>query len=117
MGLYKTGGGDDLSFLANTPNVTSSFNVAASGTKDVTVTQMPRYIVVYATIVATSSVNGCSIVYDVNSGSNVRVGYGSSGIYVDHTSDQNITAITVSKITIQNRSTSNQYHYDVAIWY
>lgn len=116
MAYYRTGGGNGELFWSNAPDVTGSYTLAASATKDITVTQKPKYIMMYTTSTASSSVNGVAMVYDVDRDSARRVGNTSQGFKTD-TNSENVTAVTDSKVTIKNLSSTIQWRFDVAIWY
>ena len=114
MAWYRCGGGLNLD-LTN-PDVVNQSNISGNSSKNITVTQLPRFVVFVG---INSSTAGRFIldVYDVKQNKYLEEKYSSQ--YYNSTGTgypDNITAVTASTVTVKN-STSSTYRSTTLIYY
>ena len=118
LASLKKKGGKLPIWQTNNADVTDTSTVAAGATKNVAVTQMPRYIQMYRTVHGATNDYGFCCMYDVENNSGVYTALGSSGVVVGRLMSNLFGNITSSVVQVKGpASGSSSYTYAIAIWY
>lgn len=114
MAWFKTGGEVPV-WQTNNPDVTSAFTLV-NGTKNIAVTQKPRFILLYRTVHNAVQNNGYAVMYDVENDSCFYSGLSSNGYANGREKSGFFGTITSSNVQIV-ATTQTTYQYTAAIWY
>lgn len=115
--LHKKGGKTPVWELGS-PDVSDAFTVNAGATKNVAVTQMPKFIMLYRTTSNSTADYGYIANYDVESGNCRFIGLNSGGFATGASPSSFFGNVTSSVVQVKGASSGTTvYAFAIAIWY
>ena len=120
MAYYRTqaqaSGGATVDF--SSPDLTSNFTLSSNGTKTITVTKKPKYILMFSGNYGSSVSPGYGEAdfVDVQNSKGQCVRYYTGGASTTSTYTNIFTTISASQVVVKNTGTTYR-RFNVAIWY
>lgn len=115
--LRQKGGGNNGIDLIN-PDVVEQLDLNTGATRNISVTTLPKYIVITYSRAANSTDRSGIEVYDVSSGHMKKWAYTSNGYltYVDSSAEEEVQSVSSSSVVIYNIH-SWPARYEILIYY